>query len=72
MTGDKYIVSGYVKTSGTTGTSVVKVEFLDSTGAWISEKQAYPLKGTQDWTRIQAVIESRTSEYGFYSSVCRA
>lgn len=58
VTGDKYIVSGYVKTSGTTGTSVVKVEFLDSTGAWISEKPAYQLKGTQDWTRIQAVIDS--------------
>jgi RHS repeat-associated protein len=58
VTGDKYIVSGYVKTSGTTGTSVVKVEFLDSTGGWISEKQAYTLKGTQDWTRIQAVIDS--------------
>ncbi|MGE7717885.1 DNRLRE domain-containing protein [Priestia megaterium] len=58
VTGDKYIVSGYVKTSGTIGTSVVKIEFLDSAGAWISEKPAYQLKGTQDWTRIQAVIDS--------------
>ncbi|MGM0879095.1 MAG: DNRLRE domain-containing protein [Bacillota bacterium] len=58
VAGNKYIVSGYVKTTSTTNTAVVKVEFLDSTGAWISEKPAYQLKGTHDWTRIQAVVDN--------------
>ncbi|TDL76108.1 DNRLRE domain-containing protein [Peribacillus frigoritolerans] len=58
VAGNKYIVSGYVKTTSTTNTAVVKVEFLDSTGTWISEKPAYQLKGTHDWTRIQAVVDN--------------
>jgi RHS repeat-associated protein len=58
VAGNQYIVSGYVKTTSTTNTAVVKIEFLDSTGVWISEKPAYQLKGTHDWTRIQAVVDN--------------
>ncbi len=58
VTGNKYIVSGYVKTAGTTNRAIVKVEFLNSTGGWISEQTAYELKGTHDWTRVQAVIDN--------------
>ncbi|CAM4395787.1 hypothetical protein PAAL109150_24640 [Paenibacillus alkaliterrae] len=55
---DKYVVSAYVKTSGITNTAVVKLAFFNATGGYLGEKAAYQLKGTHDWTRIQAVIDS--------------
>lgn len=57
-TGEKYILSGYVKTTDTTNTSVVKLEFFDSSNNWLGEKPAYQLKGTHDWTRIQVVVDN--------------
>jgi hypothetical protein len=58
VTGNKYIVSGYVKTTSVTNTAIVKLEFFNSTGRWLGEQQAYQLKGTHDWTRIQAVVDN--------------
>ena len=56
--GDKYIVSGYVKTMNTTNTAVVKLEFYDSLNNWLGQQTAYQLQGTHDWTRVQAVVDS--------------
>ncbi|MGD9570034.1 MAG: DUF6531 domain-containing protein [Sedimentibacter sp.] len=55
---DKFIVSGYVKTSNITGSSLIKVDFYNSTDVWIGQKASYELKGTHDWTRVQAVIDN--------------
>ncbi|GAB6153977.1 hypothetical protein JCM17380_27270 [Desulfosporosinus burensis] len=56
--GDKYVISGYVKTVATTNTAVVKLAFYDANNVWIDQQTAYQLKGTNDWTRVQAVIDS--------------
>jgi len=58
VSGQKYIVSGYVKTTGITNTAIVKLEFFDSSNGWLGQQVAYQLKGTHDWTRIQAVVDS--------------
>lgn len=55
---DKFIVSGYVKTSGTTSNSLIKIDFYNSSNGWISQQISYGLKGTHDWTRVQAVVDS--------------
>ncbi|WP_052948028.1 DNRLRE domain-containing protein [Aneurinibacillus tyrosinisolvens] len=56
--GDRYIVSGYAKTANTTSQAMVKIDFLASTGKWLDQQVSYGLKGTHDWTRIQAVVEN--------------
>jgi RHS repeat-associated protein len=56
--GKKYVLSAYVKTTGTTNSEIVKVQFLDSAGGSLGEQTAYSLKGNHDWTRVQAVIDS--------------
>ncbi|MGD9568538.1 MAG: RHS repeat-associated core domain-containing protein, partial [Sedimentibacter sp.] len=55
---DKFIVSGYVKTSNITGSSLIKVDFYNSSDVWIGQKASYELKGTHDWTRVQAVTDN--------------
>jgi len=57
-TGDRYVISGYVKTVATTNTAVIKLAFYDVNSISIGQRTAYQLKGTNDWTRIQAVIDS--------------
>lgn len=57
-TRDQYVISGYVKTAATTGTAVVKLAFYDANNNWIGQQMAYQLKGTNDWTRVQAVVDS--------------
>ncbi|WP_240620220.1 DNRLRE domain-containing protein [Peribacillus acanthi] len=57
--GEKYIVSGFVKTDNTTGTALLKFEFLNDQNEKKGEA-AYSseLKGTHDWTRLQSVIDN--------------
>ncbi len=55
---DKFIVSGYVKTSSTTSNSLIKIDFYNASNGWISQQVSYALKGTHDWTRVQAVVDS--------------
>ncbi|QCS54135.1 RHS repeat-associated core domain-containing protein [Priestia flexa] len=57
--GEKYIASAYVKTSNTTGTALLKFEFFDDQNNPKGEAQySSELKGTHDWTRLQAVIDT--------------
>jgi|GEM_PF-643385 len=56
--GNKYIVSGYVKTTSTTNTAFIQVEFFDSANNSLGKQKAYEVKGTHDWTRIQAVVDA--------------
>ncbi|WP_245975759.1 DNRLRE domain-containing protein [Paenibacillus prosopidis] len=58
VTGQKYTVSGYVKTTGITNTAIVKLEFFNSSNGWLGQQAAYQLTGTHDWTRIQTVVDS--------------
>lgn len=60
--GEKYIVSGYIKTEGTTNTAIIKVEFFDSNNAWIGQQYSFGLKGTHDWTRVQKVVNNVPTE----------
>ncbi|HVI40194.1 MAG TPA: hypothetical protein VM577_06005, partial [Anaerovoracaceae bacterium] len=57
-TDDKFIVSGYIKTTDATGYALIKVDFYSAPDQWIDQTVSYGLKGTHDWTRVQAVIES--------------
>jgi RHS repeat-associated protein len=56
--GNKYIASGFVKTSGTIGTALIKIQFFDTAGNWLGQQVSYQLAGTQDWTRIQTVVDN--------------
>lgn len=54
---ESYVVSGYVKTANATGTAVLKMEYLSADNSFLGQQIAYPLKGTNDWTRLQAVLD---------------
>ncbi len=56
--GDKYVVSGYIKTVAATNTAVLKLAFYDVNGNWLGQQTAYQLQGTNDWTRVQAVVDN--------------
>lgn len=53
---DNYVLSGYVKTLGTTGKAYLKVEYFDASNIWLGQRSSYGLTGTHDWTRLQTVI----------------
>ncbi|WP_251032308.1 RHS repeat domain-containing protein [Mesobacillus foraminis] len=55
--GQEYIVSGYVKTDNATGPAIIKIEFFNANNGWLGQKISYGLKGTHDWTRVQAVVK---------------
>ena len=55
---DKFVVSAYVKTASTTGTAYVKVDFYDANNNWLAQKTSNGIQDTNDWTRLQAVIDS--------------
>ncbi|MEH7130795.1 DNRLRE domain-containing protein [Neobacillus drentensis] len=55
--GDQYIASAYIKTENTAGTALIKIEYLDTQGTPIEPTSySFGLKGTHDWTRVQAVV----------------
>jgi RHS repeat-associated protein len=56
--GDRFVLSSYIKTASTSNTIVFKLEFFDSSDVKLGEKLASSLKGTHDWTRVQTVIDS--------------
>ena len=56
--GVKYIASTYVKTDNTTGTALVKIEYSDGQNNLLGTEYSSQIKGTQDWTRLQTVIDS--------------
>lgn len=56
--GAAYILSGYVKTAGTTGITIVKAKYYDAAGAEIGQQsKVFSLMGTHNWTRLQVVID---------------
>ncbi|MCM3068244.1 DNRLRE domain-containing protein [Priestia flexa] len=55
--GQEYIVSGYMKTENATGAAIIKIEFFDADNVWLGQKISYGLKGTHDWTRVQAHVK---------------
>lgn len=63
--GDHFVVSGFIKTENVTGGALVKVDFLDASYNWLGQKISFALTGTQDWTRVQAVIESAPAGTSF-------
>lgn len=56
--GQSYTASGYVKTTNAVGNSLIKIDYLNSSGVWIGQRVSYSLKGTHDWTRLQAVTDT--------------
>jgi RHS repeat-associated protein len=56
--GSKYIASGYVKTASITGTALIKVEFFNASGTLLGQQTSYQITGTQDWTRLQTVVDT--------------
>ncbi|MBL0385943.1 DNRLRE domain-containing protein [Tumebacillus sp. ITR2] len=56
--GDKYVVSGYIKTANTTSSAIIKMEFLNASDSWLGQQISNKIVGTQDWTRIQAVLDT--------------
>ncbi|WP_207671425.1 hypothetical protein [Clostridium thermarum] len=57
-TGQKYVISGYIKTVNTTNSAYIKVDFYDANNVWKGHTYGYYLKGTHDWTRVFAAIDS--------------
>jgi RHS repeat-associated protein len=57
-TTDKFVVSAYVKTANTTGTAYVKADFYDNNNNWLGQSASNCIKGTNDWTRLQAVVNT--------------
>jgi len=58
VAGEKYIVSGYVKTENISNTAIIKLEFFDDLGNSKGQRTEYELRGTHDWTRIQTVVDN--------------
>ncbi len=56
--GNKYVVSGYLKTANTTNTAIIKIEFFDAQNNWLGQQTSYGLKGTHDWTLVQALVDT--------------
>jgi RHS repeat-associated protein len=57
VAGDQYIASAFIKTENTTNTALIKIEYLDAQGTPLEPTTfSYGLKGTHDWTRVQAVL----------------
>ena len=56
--GEKYIASAYVKTENTTGTAQLKIEFFDAQNNWLGQEFSTKIKGNQEWTRLQSVIDT--------------
>ncbi|WML27325.1 hypothetical protein [Neobacillus sp. OS1-33] len=55
--GEQFIESAYIKTENTTGSALMKIEYLDTQGSPIKPTSySFGLKGTHDWTRVQAVV----------------
>ncbi|WP_240903755.1 DNRLRE domain-containing protein [Chengkuizengella sediminis] len=54
---ENYVVSGYIKTENITNEAKIKIDFYNSQNAWLGQTFSYGLKGTHDWTRMQAVID---------------
>lgn len=55
---DKYVVSAYVKTANTTGTSYVKADFYNVNNIWLGQSASKTIKGTNEWTRLQVVVDT--------------
>ncbi|WP_260472071.1 DNRLRE domain-containing protein [Bacillus canaveralius] len=56
--GETYIASSYVKTNSIVGSALLKIEFFDDQNNWLGQSSSPQLKGTHDWTRLQAVIDT--------------
>jgi YD repeat-containing protein len=56
--GEKYIASAYIKTDNTVGDALLKIEFFDDQNNWLGQEFSSSVKGSQDWTRLQTVIDS--------------
>ncbi|MCX7568896.1 DNRLRE domain-containing protein [Tumebacillus sp. DT12] len=56
--GTPYVVSGFMKLDGVTNGALVKLEFFDTNQNWLGQQQSFVMKGTHDWTRLQAVVDN--------------
>jgi len=55
--GDQFIASAYIKTENTANTALIKIEYLNAQGTPLQPTSySFGLKGSQDWTRVQAVV----------------
>jgi YD repeat-containing protein len=55
--GDQFIASAYIKNENTANSALIKIEYFNAQGTPLPPTSySFGLKGTHDWTRVQAVV----------------